>query len=107
MLPASEAQRLNHWSTREVPKSWLLIVGFPDGAVVKNLPGNAGDARDAASIPGVGMISWSRKWQPAFTWTIPQTGKLPGYSPRGRKELDTMEQMSTHIWDLDPVAEAL
>ena len=27
---------------------------FPDGAVVKNLPANAGDTRDAGSIPGSG-----------------------------------------------------
>ena len=27
--------------------------GFPGGAVVKNLPANAGDARDAGSIPGL------------------------------------------------------
>ena len=27
---------------------------FPDGAVVKNLPANAGDARDTVSIPGCG-----------------------------------------------------
>ena len=26
--------------------------GFPGGAVVKNLPANAGDARDTGSIPG-------------------------------------------------------
>ena len=28
--------------------------GFPGGAVVKNLPANAGDARDTSSIPGSG-----------------------------------------------------
>ena len=28
--------------------------GFPDGAVVKNLPANAGDAREVGSIPGLG-----------------------------------------------------
>ena len=28
--------------------------GFPSGAVVKNPPANAGDARDKASIPGWG-----------------------------------------------------
>ena len=28
--------------------------GFPSGTVVKNLPANAGDARDTGSIPGVG-----------------------------------------------------
>ena len=28
--------------------------GFPGGTVVKNLPANAGDARDASLIPGSG-----------------------------------------------------
>ena len=28
--------------------------GFPDGAVVKNLPANTGNTRDAGSIPGSG-----------------------------------------------------
>ena len=30
------------------------IEGFPGGAVVKNLPPNAGDTREAGSIPGLG-----------------------------------------------------
>ena len=37
------------------------MVGFPGGTVVKNMPANAGDARDVGSIPGMGR---SRKWQP-------------------------------------------
>ena len=32
----------------------FIIWGFPGGSVVKNLPSNAGDERDAASIPGLG-----------------------------------------------------
>ena len=32
----------------------LNIMDFPDGSVVKNLPANAGDRRDAGSIPGLG-----------------------------------------------------
>ena len=32
----------------------VKVTGFPGGAVVKNLPANAGDARDAGSIPGSG-----------------------------------------------------
>ena len=32
----------------------LQPLGFPGGAVVKNPPANAGDARDADSIPGSG-----------------------------------------------------
>ena len=31
--------------------------GFPRGAVVKNLPANAGDARDSGFIPGSGRSS--------------------------------------------------
>ena len=30
------------------------ILGFPGGSVVKNLPANARDIRDADSIPGLG-----------------------------------------------------
>ena len=33
-----------------------LFGGFPSGAVVKNPPANAGDARDAGSIPGLGKF---------------------------------------------------
>ena len=32
----------------------LLVIGFPGGAVVKNLPASAGDARDVGSISGLG-----------------------------------------------------
>ena len=39
-------------------RSWQLptndLPGFPGGAVVKNPPANAGDARDGGSIPGWG-----------------------------------------------------
>ena len=31
--------------------------GFPDNAMAKNLPANAGDARDVGSIPGLGRSS--------------------------------------------------
>ena len=31
--------------------------GFPGGSVVKNLPANAGDARDMGLIPGLGRSS--------------------------------------------------
>ena len=31
-----------------------VVQGFPGGAVVKNLPANAGDSEDAGLIPGSG-----------------------------------------------------
>ena len=33
---------------------WEETIGFPGGTVVKNQPANAGGARDASSIPGLG-----------------------------------------------------
>ena len=35
-------------------ESIYIVVGFPGGSVVKNLPANTGDTRDAGSIPGLG-----------------------------------------------------
>ena len=41
--------------------------------MVKNLPANAGDAKDVRSVPGWGRFPWSRKEQPALVF-------LPGNS---------------------------
>ena len=36
-------------------KRYMVVnLGFPGGAVVKNPPANAGDARDVGSLPGLG-----------------------------------------------------
>ena len=56
---------LQHWQEISLPTeslgkplSWLIIeiyfsfMGFPGGAVVRNSPASAGDAKDAGSIPG-------------------------------------------------------
>ena len=64
MPPAVEAWNLNHWTSREVPDFFFFTVhiyylleikntplGFPGGAVVGNLPANAGDT---GSCPGQG-----------------------------------------------------
>ena len=48
-------------------------MGFPGGAVVKNLPANAGEAREVGSIPGSGRFPWRKKW-------LPTLGFLPGES---------------------------
>ena len=67
----------------------------PCGSIlVKNLPTNAGDARDAGSIPGSRKSSWRKKWQPTLVF-LP--GKylgqrsLVGYSPWSCKESDMAE----------------
>ena len=61
--------------------------------MVKNLPANVGDARDANLISGWGD-PWRRKWQPTPVF-LP--GKfhgqrnLAGYSPWSFKESDTTD----------------
>ena len=65
--------------------------------VIKNLPANAEDIRDASLIPG--KIPWRRKWQPIPVF-LPEEShgqrSLMDYSPWGCKESDTPEQLNTH-----------
>ena len=44
----------------------LTLRGFPGGVVVKNLPANAGDARDTGSIPGSGRSPGIRNGDPCL-----------------------------------------
>ena len=66
--------------------------------MVRNPPANAGDERDADSIPGsgrsleVGMATHSS----VLAWRIPWTEELLGYSLWGHKESDTTECTHTH-----------
>ena len=50
--------------------------------------------------PWIRMIPWIRKWQPTpvfLSITFHGQRSLAGYSPRGGKESDTTEQLSTHL----------
>ena len=76
-----------------------VIQGFSGGSVVKNLPANARASGDMSSIPGVGRISWRRKWQPNPVFLPEQSRELrslAGYRRWGCKESDTTEHASTH-----------
>jgi len=57
--------------------------------VVKNLPANAGDARELRFDPWVKKIPWRRKWQPVPVF-LPRKfhgqRNLEGYSSLGHKE---------------------
>ena len=80
--------RRQKWVFRNEP---VYRTGFPGGSVVKNLPANAGDARGASSISGLGRSSLAEEMA-SFSVFLP--GKfqgqksLVGYSPRGGKESD-------------------
>ena len=84
------------------PQIHLFDIDY--GSVVKNLPPNSGDSGNADLIPGLGS-SPKIGWQPAPIYLPgkfhgPRT--LAGYSPYGCKELDTTEQLSTHILNRRP-----
>ena len=70
---------------------------------IKNLPANAGDARDSGSVPGtwIGKIPWRRAWQltPVFLHRkFHGQRSLAGYNIWGHKESDMTEQLThTHI----------
>ena len=47
-----------------------ILRGFPGGSVVKNPPDNAGDTRDAGSIPGLGRSAGEGNGYP-FQYSCP------------------------------------
>jgi len=48
-------------------------LGFPDGAVVKNLPVNSGDTRDMGLIPGLARSPGVGTHSNILTWKISWT----------------------------------
>ena len=68
-------------------------MGFPGGIVVNNLLANAGEAKDAGSIPWVRKIPWRRKWQPTALYlpgNFHGQRSLAGYSPWGHTHACTL-----------------
>ena len=69
-------------------------LGFPGDMVVKNPPANAGDIRDAGSIPGSGRCPGGEHGNPLQDSCLENPHgqrSLVGYSPQGCKESDTSE----------------
>ena len=61
--------------------------------VVKNPPVNAGDIRDAGSIPGLGRSPGRAHGNPLQYSCLenPMDRSMAGYGPQGHKELDITE----------------
>ena len=61
--------------------------------MVKNLPANAGNIRDAGLIPGLGRSPGEGHGNPLQYSCLedPMDRGVAGYSPWGHKELDTTE----------------
>ena len=76
-----------------------LVRGFPGGATVKNPPADAGDRRDAGSVPGLGRLTGGGNGNPlqySCLGSPVDRGALAGSSPWGHKELDATEHTGTH-----------
>ena len=61
---------------------------------------SACNAGDLGLIPGSGRFPWRSKWQPTPVFLPGESQgqrSLVGYSPRGRKESDTTEQLHFHF----------
>ena len=61
--------------------------------VVKHPPANAGDVREAGSIPGLGrpLERGMATHSSILAWRIPWTERLAGYSPLRCKEPNVIE----------------
>ena len=81
-----------------------ISMTFTGGIVVKNLPVNAGDVRDACSVPGLGRFSWRRAWQPTPVFLPGEShgeSSLASYSPWGCKVRHNWSDLAgTHAYDI-------
>ena len=75
----------------------LYFLGFLDGAVVKNPPANAEDARDVGLIPGLGRSPGERNGNPLqySCLGIPMDRGAWWATVHGVTLLDTTKQLST------------
>ena len=104
--------RRQKWVFRNEP---VYRTGFPGGSVVKNLPANAGDARGASSISGLGRSSLAEEMAilpfhfvfSILAWKIPWTEEPGGLQSTGwqRVRHDSThslrtEQMASPSWVL-------
>ena len=69
--------------------TYIYLLGFPGGSMVKNPPANSGDA---GSISGLRRSPQREKWQPTPAFLLAKSHgqkSLASYSPWSRKESDT------------------
>ena len=100
-------RRFTAWATRE---ALLPILKFQVAQLVKNPPANAGDARDASSIPGLGRSPGVGNGNPFWYSCLENSmdrRSLVGYSAWGRKEPDPTEHepnpLHSKVIDISPI----
>ena len=84
---------------KELFKKAKRIIGLPGWLSGKKSACQCRECKRHGCDPWVGKIPWRRKWQltPVFLpGEFHGQSSLAGYSPRGRKESDKTEGLSTH-----------
>ena len=72
-------------------------MGFSAESAVKNSLDNAGDTRDAGSIPGLGRSPLEGKGHPLqYSCLEDPMDSLAGYNLQGCKESNMTEELSTY-----------
>ena len=79
-----------------------LRMGFRVAQLVKNLPANAGDAKDAGSISRSGRSpgEWMATHSCVLAWKIPWQRSLVGYSPWDHRVRHDWAHMSMQAEDV-------
>ena len=78
--------------------------GFPNDSAGKDSACSVGDTGDVGSIPGSGRSPEKGKWQPTPVFLLGKSHErrsLVGYSPQGRKDLDTTERLHFTSFTVD------
>ena len=78
----------------------IKLFGFPAGASGKESACQCRRRRRHELDPWVRKIPWRKKWQPASVFLPGKSHgqkSLAGYSPKGCKESDTTERLSTYL----------
>ena len=91
------------WQADSSPLSHLGSPSLLLQVTCKDFPGGS-DGKASVYNAGVGKIPWRRKWQ-STPVLLPgkshEQRSLVGYSPWGRKELDTTERLHFHFHALE------
>ena len=102
--------RTHYWWRKQTQESFhpifLELQDFPGGTVVKNLRANAGDTRDAGSIPGQEdpLEEESAAHFSILVWRIPWTEEPGELWSRGSQKSQTRlrHKIKTQCWILVP-----
>jgi len=95
------AYLVNRNQKRRILVSTMGCWGFPGEAVVKNLPTNVEDGRDAGLIPEWERSPREGNGNPLYyscLGNFMDRGAWWATDPWSHKESDITEQLSTHIW---------